>query len=86
MSLKTALAWGMEHLEHVVQRCGWPGVVEDEIAGRMQEISKTPLVSSARRLAYMMPISWGAECSAYVKLAYCTYTVLYAASLTVLKS
>jgi hypothetical protein len=45
-------------------------VVKDKIAGRIQEIAKTPLESSARRLALMLPISWGADCSTYVQRAF----------------
>jgi hypothetical protein len=44
--------------------------VRDEIASRIQTKAKTPLESSGRRLAHMMPISWGAECSAYIQWAY----------------
>ncbi len=45
-------------------------MVKDKIAGRIQEIAKTPLESSARRLALMLPISWGADCSTYVQRAF----------------
>jgi len=40
-ALRIGLAWGIECLDHVGQRCGWPNVVKGEIAGRIQEIAKT---------------------------------------------
>ncbi len=43
--------------------------MKDETVERIREIAKTPLKSSARRMAHMVPMSWGAECSAYVQWA-----------------
>jgi hypothetical protein len=42
-------------------------VVENEIAGINREIAKTPMESAERRLAHMMPISWGAECGIFIQ-------------------
>ena len=69
-ALKTILALGMGHLDHISQRFGWPNVVKNEIEGRVQEIAKTPLESFSRRMMQMLPVSWGAECSTYVQWAY----------------
>jgi hypothetical protein len=53
-ALRTALACGMGHLDYKGQHCGWPDVVKDKIAGRIQEIPKKPLESLPRRLTQMV--------------------------------
>jgi hypothetical protein len=55
-ALKIVLVRGMGHLDHIGQRCGWPDVVKNEIEGRVQEIAKTPLDSSSRRMTQMLPV------------------------------
>jgi hypothetical protein len=45
-SFKSALAWGMERLNHVGWHCRWPHTVKSKIASRMNEIAKLPLESA----------------------------------------
>jgi hypothetical protein len=81
-AFRTALAWGMGHMDHISQRCGWPDVVKDKIARRIQEIAKTPLESSLRRMTQMVPMSWGADCSTNVQWAYEIIDMIHSAVTT----
>jgi hypothetical protein len=54
-------------------------VVKGEIDGRIQEIARTPTESSTQKLAHMMPISWGAECGAYIQWVYEVIDMIYSA-------
>jgi hypothetical protein len=68
-SFKSALAWGMELLDHIGRHCKWPPTVRSEVASRMNEITKVPLEFATKRRMQMSPTSWAAECDAHVAWA-----------------
>ncbi len=48
-AFKSALAWGMELLDHIGRHCKWPPTVKSEVASRVNEITKVPLGSQRRK-------------------------------------
>jgi hypothetical protein len=59
-AFKSALAWGMELLDHIGQHCKWPPTVKSEVANRVSEITKVPLEFATKRRMQMSPTSWAA--------------------------
>jgi hypothetical protein len=68
-AFKSALAWGMELLNHIGQHCRWPHTVRSEVASRVNEIVKLPLEFATKRSMQMAPTTWVAECIAHVQWA-----------------
>ncbi len=68
-AFKSALAWGMGVLDHIIQHCKWLPTVKSEVASRVSKLTKAPLEFAVKRRMQMSPTSWAAECSAHVAWA-----------------
>ncbi len=54
-AFKSALAWGMELLNHIGQHCRWPHTVRSEVASRVNEIVKLRWSSRQREVCRWHP-------------------------------